>query len=102
MVAAITRFGQQLAADPSAAASSDFQFSTEGATRQLSPFLANEAYHIAIEALRNAFQAVAKDKEFVEDFRKITGEDADVVTPEEIEQIFERSEETLGAGGVEK
>jgi signal transduction histidine kinase len=54
--AAITRFGQQLAADPSEPAPPEFQVSAEGATRRLAPFLANEAYHFAVEALRNAFQ----------------------------------------------
>jgi tripartite-type tricarboxylate transporter receptor subunit TctC len=44
----------------------------------------------AVETLRRAFQAVAQDHDFIEDFKKITGEEADVVTPEEIERIFER------------
>jgi tripartite-type tricarboxylate transporter receptor subunit TctC len=44
----------------------------------------------AVEVLRRAFVAVGQDKDFTEDFRKITGEEADVVTPDEIERIFER------------
>jgi ligand-binding sensor domain-containing protein/signal transduction histidine kinase len=55
LLAAITRFGRQLAADQSEPAPPEFQVSVEGATRRLAPFLANEAYDIAIEALRNAF-----------------------------------------------
>jgi putative tricarboxylic transport membrane protein len=44
----------------------------------------------AVDTLRRAFQAVAQDQDFIEDFRKITGEEADVVAPDEIERIFER------------
>jgi len=40
--------------------------------------------------LRKAFQAVAKDKDFVEDFKKITGDEPEMVSPEEVERIFER------------
>jgi signal transduction histidine kinase len=54
--AAITSFGRQLAADPSEPSPPEFQVSAEGATQRLAPFLANEAYHFAVEALRNAFQ----------------------------------------------
>jgi signal transduction histidine kinase len=54
--AAITRFGQQLAAHQPKPSPPEFQVSVEGATRRLVPFLANELYDIAIEALRNAFR----------------------------------------------
>lgn len=54
--AAITRFGQRLAANPSEPASPEFQLNVEGTGRRLAPILANEAYHFAVEALRNAFQ----------------------------------------------
>ncbi|HWZ81255.1 MAG TPA: two-component regulator propeller domain-containing protein [Terriglobales bacterium] len=53
--AAITRFGQQLAANQSEPAPAEFQVNVEGASRRLTPFFANELYDIAIEALRNAF-----------------------------------------------
>jgi hypothetical protein len=33
---------------------------------------------------------VAQDKDFIDDFKRITGEEADVVAPDEIERIFER------------
>ena len=33
---------------------------------------------------------MAKDPEFIEDYKKITGEDPDIVRPAEIEPIFER------------
>jgi len=44
----------------------------------------------AVTALRNAFQAVGRDKDFAEDFKRITGEEPDVVRSDEIERIFER------------
>jgi ligand-binding sensor domain-containing protein/signal transduction histidine kinase len=53
--AAISRFAQQLAANQSQPTPPEFQVNIEGATRRLAPFFANELYHIAIEALRNAF-----------------------------------------------
>ena len=53
--AAISRFGQQLAANQSEPAPPEFRVNVEGATRRLAPILAGELYHIAIEALRNAF-----------------------------------------------
>jgi signal transduction histidine kinase len=51
--AAISRFGQVLAGQP---LSPDFHVNVQGAARGLSPLIANELYHIATEALRNAFQ----------------------------------------------
>jgi signal transduction histidine kinase/streptogramin lyase len=54
--AAISRYAQQLAANQSQPTPPEFQVNIEGATRPLAPFLANEIYHIAVEALRNAFQ----------------------------------------------
>ena len=44
----------------------------------------------SITALRNAFQALGKDPAFARDFKAITGEEPDVVHPDEIEQIFDR------------
>ena len=56
MEGAISRFGQQLAANQSEPRLLlSFTINVEGATRPLAPILANELYHIAIEALRNAF-----------------------------------------------
>jgi tripartite-type tricarboxylate transporter receptor subunit TctC len=44
----------------------------------------------AVKALRAAFQAVGKDPAFARDFKGITGEEPDVVQPQEIEGIFDR------------
>ena len=44
----------------------------------------------SITALRNAFQALGKDPAFARDFKAITGEEPDVVHPDEIEPIFDR------------
>ena len=52
---AISRFGQRLAANQSDPPPPELQINVEGATRRLAPILASEIYHIAIEALRNAF-----------------------------------------------
>jgi tripartite-type tricarboxylate transporter receptor subunit TctC len=41
-------------------------------------------------ALRKAFHAVAKDKDFVEDYKRITGEEPEMVPAEEVERIFAR------------
>jgi tripartite-type tricarboxylate transporter receptor subunit TctC len=41
-------------------------------------------------ALRQAFHALEKDKDFVEDYRKITGEEPDYVRADEVERIFDR------------
>jgi tripartite-type tricarboxylate transporter receptor subunit TctC len=40
--------------------------------------------------LRKAFHALENDKDFIEDYRKITGEDPEHVAAEEVERIFER------------
>jgi ligand-binding sensor domain-containing protein/signal transduction histidine kinase len=53
---AISRFGQELAANQSESAVPEFYVNVVGATRPLAPILADEIYHIAIEALRNAFR----------------------------------------------
>ena len=44
----------------------------------------------AVETLRKAFADVAKDPEFIEDYKKVTGEEPDIVGPAEIEPLFER------------
>ncbi len=44
----------------------------------------------AARELRQAFHAVAEDKDFIEDFRKITGEEPELVRAEEVDRIFER------------
>jgi ligand-binding sensor domain-containing protein/signal transduction histidine kinase len=51
--AAIGSFGQELAGRPN---SPDFQVNVQGIAYGLAPLVANELYHIATEALRNAFQ----------------------------------------------
>ncbi len=56
--AAISGFGQELAAQPLSPDFQvrDFQVSVQGTTRGLAPLAADEIYYIATEALRNAFQ----------------------------------------------
>jgi tripartite-type tricarboxylate transporter receptor subunit TctC len=44
----------------------------------------------AARELRQAFHALEKDKDFVGDFRKITGDDPELVPAEEVERIFAR------------
>jgi len=44
----------------------------------------------AVETLRKAFADVAKDPEFIEDYKKVTGEEPDIGGPAEIEPLFER------------
>jgi tripartite-type tricarboxylate transporter receptor subunit TctC len=44
----------------------------------------------AITALRKAFAALQHDTAFAKEFNAITGEEPDIVSPEEIEQIFQR------------
>jgi tripartite-type tricarboxylate transporter receptor subunit TctC len=44
----------------------------------------------AARDLRQAFHAVEKDKDFIADYKRITGEDPDLVRAEEVERIFER------------
>jgi tripartite-type tricarboxylate transporter receptor subunit TctC len=44
----------------------------------------------AVQALRNAFELAGKDAAFIKDFTLITGEEPDVVSPQEVEAIFER------------
>jgi hypothetical protein len=44
----------------------------------------------AVAALRQAFITVAADPDFMTDFRKVTGENPDIVSADEVERIFER------------
>jgi tripartite-type tricarboxylate transporter receptor subunit TctC len=44
----------------------------------------------AVAALRQAFAAVAADPAFIADYRKITGEDPDLISAGEVERIFDR------------
>jgi tripartite-type tricarboxylate transporter receptor subunit TctC len=44
----------------------------------------------AARDLRQAFHALEKDKDFVQDFKKITGDDPELVAAEEVERIFAR------------
>jgi tripartite-type tricarboxylate transporter receptor subunit TctC len=44
----------------------------------------------AVDALRQAFAAVGRDKDFLEDYRRITGEEPDLVRADLIEPLFER------------
>jgi hypothetical protein len=53
---AISRFGQDLAANQPDPAVPEFYVNIQGATRPLVPIVGDEIYHIAIEALRNAFR----------------------------------------------
>src|SRR5262245_50341349 len=40
--------------------------------------------------LRKAFHALEQDKDFIQDYRKITGEEPEHVAAQEVERIFER------------
>jgi tripartite-type tricarboxylate transporter receptor subunit TctC len=44
----------------------------------------------AVQALRDAFQAAGQDPVFARDFVLITGEEPDIVSPAEVEAIFDR------------
>jgi hypothetical protein len=44
----------------------------------------------AVGALRQAFDTVAQDKDFIADYRRITGEEPDLVKADLIEPLFER------------
>jgi tripartite-type tricarboxylate transporter receptor subunit TctC len=53
-------------------------------------FLPKGSPPAAVQALREAFQATGRDQAFADDFRKITGEEPDVVSPADVEAIFGR------------
>jgi signal transduction histidine kinase len=53
---AIGRFGQELAANQPGSAIPEFYVNVQGTARPLAPIVGDEIYHIAIEALRNAFR----------------------------------------------
>ncbi len=44
----------------------------------------------AVDALRQALEGVGQDKDFIEDYRRITGEEPDLVKAELIAPLFER------------
>jgi tripartite-type tricarboxylate transporter receptor subunit TctC len=44
----------------------------------------------AVAALRQAFKELPQDREFVEDYKKVTGEEPDLIRDDEIAPIFER------------
>jgi tripartite-type tricarboxylate transporter receptor subunit TctC len=44
----------------------------------------------AVEALRKAFNALGQDKDFIEDYMRITGEEPDLLKAELIEPLFQR------------
>jgi hypothetical protein len=44
----------------------------------------------AVDALRTAFNALGQDKNFVEDYMRVTGEEPDLVRAEAIEPLFQR------------
>ncbi|HLH98382.1 MAG TPA: hypothetical protein VKW08_25005 [Xanthobacteraceae bacterium] len=44
----------------------------------------------AVDALREAMSALAQDKDFIEDYMKVTGEEPDLVKADAIEPLFER------------
>jgi hypothetical protein len=44
----------------------------------------------AVEALRAAFNALGQDKDFVEDYMRVTGEEPDLIKAEAIEPLFQR------------
>jgi signal transduction histidine kinase/ligand-binding sensor domain-containing protein len=53
---AITTFGGGLAADQADPSCPEFRVHIEGKSRDLSPLVRDEVYHVACEAVRNAFQ----------------------------------------------
>jgi tripartite-type tricarboxylate transporter receptor subunit TctC len=53
-------------------------------------FLPKGSPQEAADALRQAFLAVAKDPDFIADYKKITGDDPDLIDAAEVERIFER------------
>jgi tripartite-type tricarboxylate transporter receptor subunit TctC len=53
-------------------------------------FLPNGSPMEAARDLRQAFHAVEKDKDFIEDYKKITGEEPELVRADEVERIFAR------------
>jgi tripartite-type tricarboxylate transporter receptor subunit TctC len=44
----------------------------------------------AAAALREAFRTIEKDKDFIADYMRITGEEPDLVGAEDVERVFER------------
>jgi tripartite-type tricarboxylate transporter receptor subunit TctC len=44
----------------------------------------------AVEALRTAFNALGQDKDFVEDYMRVTGEEPDLIKADSIEPLFQR------------
>jgi putative tricarboxylic transport membrane protein len=44
----------------------------------------------AVEALRAAFNALGQDKDFIEDYMRVTGEEPDLIKAELIEPLFQR------------
>src|SRR5262249_44141452 len=53
-------------------------------------FLPKGSPPAAAAALRQAFATIVNDRDFIADYRQITGEDAELVSAEEVERIFER------------
>jgi hypothetical protein len=44
----------------------------------------------AVEALRAAFNALGQDKDFIDDYMRVTGEEPDLIKAELIEPLFQR------------
>ena len=44
----------------------------------------------AVDTLRKAFNALGQDKDFIEDYMRVTGEEPDLVKAELIEPLFQR------------
>jgi hypothetical protein len=44
----------------------------------------------AADALRRAFNGLGEDRDFVEDYKRVTGEEPDLVKAELLEPLFER------------
>lgn len=60
-----------------------------GTKMQRGIFLPKGSPPEAAAALRQAFQALAKDPDFIADYHKITGEDPDIVGADEVERVFD-------------
>jgi hypothetical protein len=60
------------------------------AKMQRAIFLPKGAPAEAVQALRHAVAAVAQDRDFIEDYRKVTGEVPELLRADEVEPLFER------------
>jgi tripartite-type tricarboxylate transporter receptor subunit TctC len=86
------RFHEQALGRPPSSAkwSALFLMNDISTKMQRGVFLAKGSPMEAARDLRSAFHAVEKDKDFADDYRRITGEEPDLVPADEVTRIFER------------